>query len=114
MAKPYRNWSNVKVTVRFRLAGLPRTGKDALSAENGNGSTPRLGAGSIETVPAASPRPATIWASRPPNEWPMTTGFRFRPSTTAAVWSATSATEVPASESGFACASAYVAWSPGH
>ena len=32
-----------------RLAGLPSTGKDAFSAENGSGSTPRHGAGSIAT-----------------------------------------------------------------
>ncbi len=37
---------------RFRLAGLPSTGQADLSAENGSGSTPRNGAGSIATVAA--------------------------------------------------------------
>jgi hypothetical protein len=45
---------------RLRLAGLPSTGDADLSAENGSGSTPRKGAGSIATEAAARPRPATI------------------------------------------------------
>ena len=44
-------------------------------AEIGSGSTPRNGAASTATVAAESPRPAIIWASRPPNECPMTAGF---------------------------------------
>jgi hypothetical protein len=46
------------------------------SEEIGSGSTPRNGAASIATEAAARPRPATICASSPPNEWPMTAGLR--------------------------------------
>ena len=46
-----------------------------LSAEIGSGSTPRKGPGSIATVAADKPRPAIIWASNPPVEWPITAGF---------------------------------------
>ena len=42
------------MTAFLRLAGLPSTGNAAFRAENGSGSTPRLGAGSMLTVPAAS------------------------------------------------------------
>ena len=51
------------------------------------------------TVAAAMPRPAMICTSRPPKEWPITIGFWSRPAMTSATWSATSATDVPASES---------------
>ena len=44
-------------------------------AEIGRGSTPRNGAASTATVAAESPLPATICASNPPNECPMTAGF---------------------------------------
>ena len=63
-------------TARLRLAGLPSTGKADFSAEIGSGRTPRNGAGSIATEAAESPRPAMICVSRPPNEWPITTGLR--------------------------------------
>ena len=53
---------------RLRLAGLESAGLADLSAEIGSGSTPRNGAGSIATAAMASPRPARIWARRPPNE----------------------------------------------
>lgn len=62
-------------TARLRFAGLPSTVDDDLRAEIGRGSTPRNGAGSIATEAAASPRPARIWASRSPNEWPISAGF---------------------------------------
>ena len=63
-------------TARLRLAGLPSTGDGRLAApEIGSGSTPRNGAGSIATDAADRPRPARIWASRPPKEWPITAGF---------------------------------------
>src|SRR5882724_7577122 len=53
---------------RCRLAGLPSTGPAERSAEIGSGSTPRNGAESMATVTADRPRPARIWAIRPPNE----------------------------------------------
>ena len=56
MAKAKWNCSNVSGIARLRLAGLPRTGQADLSAENGSGSTPRKGAGSMATVAEASPR----------------------------------------------------------
>jgi len=62
---------------RLRLAGLPITGDADFNAENGSGSTPRKGAGSIATETAERPRPATIWVSSPPNECPITAGFFF-------------------------------------
>ena len=58
-------------TARLRLAGLPITGRADLRAETGSGSTPRNGAGSIATETAASPRPARIWAIKPPKECPI-------------------------------------------
>src|SRR5207237_9425335 len=68
LAKPKRNWSYVRGTARFRLAGLLRTGQADFNAENGSGSTPRKGAGSMATVAAARPRPARICARSPPKE----------------------------------------------
>src|SRR5207237_7238049 len=80
LAKAYRNCSYVSGTARLMLAGLPSTGEADFSADNGRGSTPRNGAGSIATVAAERPRPATICASRPPKECPITAGFfRSRP-----------------------------------
>ncbi len=90
---------------RLRLAGLPSTGHADLSAENGSGSTPRNGAGSIGTVAADSPRPARICASRPPNEWPMMAGFFVSPRMISSKWSATWPTVLCANTSGFAFAS---------
>src|ERR1700720_4227306 len=46
LAKAKRNCSYVSATARLRLAGLESTGDAALSADKGNGSTPRNGAGS--------------------------------------------------------------------
>jgi hypothetical protein len=57
------------------LAGLPSTGEAARSEESGSWGMPRKGAASMATVTAARPRPATISASRPPNEWPITAGL---------------------------------------
>src|SRR5260221_10419268 len=74
-AKAYRNWSYVSGTARPRFKGFVRTGEAARRAEIGSGSTPRNGAGSIATEAAESPRPARVWVNRPPNEWPITTGF---------------------------------------
>jgi len=58
----------VSGTARLRLAGLPSTGLADFSAETGSGSTPRNGAGSIATLAADNPRPATICVNRPPKE----------------------------------------------
>src|SRR5205809_7344318 len=60
LANAYRNWSKVNGTARWRLRGLPNTGNADLSDENGNGRTPRNGAGSMATDAADSPRPAMI------------------------------------------------------
>ena len=62
-------------TARPWFAGLPSTGDADFSAEIGNGSTPRNGAGSMATDAADSPRPARICVSRPPNEWPTIDGL---------------------------------------
>ncbi len=62
-------------TARLRLAGFLSTGDAERSAEIGSGSTPRNGAGSIATDDGASPRPARICVSSPPNEWPISAGF---------------------------------------
>ena len=58
-----------------RVRGFARNGPATLSAEAGRGSTPRKGPGSIATVATERPRPATICASKPPVECPMTAGF---------------------------------------
>jgi hypothetical protein len=47
-----------------------RTGKADFSDEMGSGRTPRNGAGSIATDTLVRPRPARIWVSSPPKEWP--------------------------------------------
>ena len=60
---------------RPRVRGLTRNGPATLSAETGSGRTPRKGPGSIATVAAERPRPATICASKPPVECPMIAGF---------------------------------------
>ena len=97
----------------MRLAGLPSTGHDARSAEIGTGSTPRNGAGLIDTADDASPRPASIWVSRPPKECPITAGLRSSLPITSAMWSATCPMLVPANTSGCARASSTVSGSPG-
>jgi hypothetical protein len=76
LANAYRNCSKVSGTARCRLAGLASTGKLARSEDSGSGSTPRNGAASTATVAADCPRPATICAISPPNEWPITAGLR--------------------------------------
>src|SRR6185503_12569664 len=73
-----------------------------LSAGIGRGSTPRNGPGSIATVAADRPRPAMIWASSPPVEWPITAGFLFSLPITSAVCSATCLRFFFAKTSGFA------------
>jgi len=70
------NSSNVSVTDRRAFAGFPSTGEPAFSADGGNGSTPRPGAGSIATVTTAAPSPAIFCAINPPNECPTTAGLR--------------------------------------
>jgi murein DD-endopeptidase MepM/ murein hydrolase activator NlpD len=62
----------------------------------------------------ASPRPARIWVSSPPKEWPMTTGCWSRPPMMVAKWSATCPTDLPVNTSGCAVASATVSGSSGH
>ena len=74
---------------------------------------PRNGAGSIATVAAASPRPAMICASRPPNEWPITTGFLSSRRTIPSTWSAIWPTLLCANTSGCAFASSTVSGSSG-
>ena len=56
------------------LAADKRHAIEALLADRGSGSTPRNGAGSMATVPALRPIPASFWAMRPPKECPTTTG----------------------------------------
>src|ERR1700757_4176417 len=46
-AKLYRNWSYVSGTARFQFAGFFSATLAARSADTGNGSTPRNGAGLI-------------------------------------------------------------------
>src|SRR2546425_4290504 len=85
-----------------------------LSEEIGSGSTPRKGAGSIATDAADNPRPAIIWASSPPKEWPITAGFLVSFPITSPTWSATWPTVFLAKTSGFALASSTVSGSSGH
>jgi hypothetical protein len=59
------------VRARRRSRTAPRrTGKADFSDEMGSGRTPRNGAGSIATDTLVRPRPARIWVSSPPKEWP--------------------------------------------
>jgi hypothetical protein len=63
---------------RDRAASIPgfnRKGPLALSVETGSGRTPRNTPGSMATVAAESPRPASIWANNPPVKCPITAGF---------------------------------------
>ena len=60
------------------VSGLTRNGPTPLSTEAGRGRTPRKTPGSIATVAADSPRPASICASKPPVECPMTAGLWSR------------------------------------
>ncbi len=99
---------------RLRLNGFDSTGAAARSAEIGSGSTPRNGAGLIETVALARPRPARICASNPPKECPITTAGLSRIVITSAKWSATWPTVLPANTSGCALASSTVSGSSGH
>ena len=63
---------------RPRVSGLTRNGPATLIVEAGSGRTPRKTPGSIATVAAERPRPASICASKPPVECPMITGFSSR------------------------------------
>ena len=74
-AQPYLNWSNVSVIAWPRVSGLSKNRPATLSVENGRGRTPRKTPGSIATVAAERPRPASICASKPPVECPITAGF---------------------------------------
>jgi hypothetical protein len=104
----------VSGTARLRFNGFRRTGDAERREEIGNGSTPRNGAGLIATEAAERPRPARISVSRPPNEWPITAGFWFRPLMTSSKWSATSPIDFFARTSGCSFASATVSGSSGH
>jgi hypothetical protein len=66
----------------------------------------------MATVAAESPRPASIWASNPPVECPITTGFFSSLPITSVVWSATFSVFL-ARTSGFARASSTVSGSSG-
>ncbi len=57
------------------LAGFFSATEATLSAEKGSVSTPLIGAASMATAALARLRPSSTWASKPPNECPMTTGF---------------------------------------
>jgi hypothetical protein len=107
------NWSKVSVIARPRYRGFNRNGPAALSVERGSGRTPRNTPGSIATVAAESPRPASIWANKPPVECPSTAGFRSSLPITSAVWSTTCFSVLLAKTSGFARASATVSGSSG-
>ena len=85
---------------RCLFAGFRNAGEAARSDEMGSGRTPRNGAGLIATDADARPRPARISVSSPPNEWPITIGFFFRPLMTSSKWSATSPIDLPAKTSG--------------
>jgi hypothetical protein len=61
-----KRWSNVRV--RLRVSGLIRNGPDTLSAEAGRRQHARKTPGSIATVAAERPPPASICASKPPVE----------------------------------------------
>jgi hypothetical protein len=67
--------SKVSVIARPRVRGLIRNGPTPLSTEPGGGRAPRRTPGSIATVTAERPRPASICASRPSVECPITAGF---------------------------------------
>ena len=84
-----------------------------MRAEIGSGSTPRKGAGSIATDTAARPRPARIWVSSPPVEWPMIAGLRFSPRMMVSKWSAIWPIDLPANTSGCSAASSTVSGSSG-
>jgi hypothetical protein len=87
---------------------------DDRSAAIGSGSTPRKGPGSIATVAADRPRPARIWASNPPVEWPISAGLVVSFAITSAVWSATCPIVLLARTSGLARACSTVSGSSGH
>src|SRR5215216_604746 len=78
----------------------------------GSGSTPRKGAGSIATDTAARPRPARIWVSSPPVEWPMIAGLRSSPPMMVSKWSATWPIDLPVNTSGCSAASSTVSGRP--
>jgi hypothetical protein len=107
------NWSKVSVIARPRYRGFNKKGPLALSVEKGNGKTPRNTPGSMATVAAESPQPASIWANNPPVECPITAGFFSSLLTTPAVWSATCLSVFLAKTSGFARASSTVSGSSG-
>ena len=67
----------------------------------------------MATAAADSPRPAMIWASRPPNECPITAGLRVSRPMTSEKWSATWPTDLPANTSGCSLASSTVSGSSG-
>src|SRR5215217_6952729 len=93
---------------RPRYRGFNRKGPVALSVERGSGRTPRNTPGSMATVAAESPRPASIWANNPPVECPITAGLFSSLPITSAVWSATCFSVFLASTSGFARAASTV------
>ena len=95
------------------MAGFSSTGLADFSEEIGSGRMPRKGAESKATEAAASPRPARIWVSRPPKEWPITAGFFCRPPITSPKWSAIWPIDLWAKASGCSLASATVSGSSG-
>src|SRR5207342_1660829 len=103
----------VSVMARPRYWGFNRKGPDALSVDRGSGRTPRNTPGSMATVAAESPRPASIWANNPPVECPITAGFFSSLPITSAVWSATCFSVFLPKPSGFARASSIVSGSSG-
>src|SRR6516165_9995438 len=103
----------VDLRLRPRVSGLTRNGPTPRSTEAGRGSTPRKTPGSIATVAAARPRPASICASKPPVECPMIAGLLSRASMISVVWSATCFKVFPATTSGSARACSTVSGSSG-
>jgi hypothetical protein len=101
---------------RDRAAARERVDQERahpLSTEAGRGRTPRKTPGSIATVAADSPRPASICASKPPVECPITAGFVSRASMISVVCSAACSKVFLARTSGFARASLTVSGSSG-
>ena len=110
---PKRNWCSVKETARLKLSGLPSTGKEDFSTENGNSGTPLIGAGSMAMAAAARLRPSRFWTSSPPKEWPMRMGFLSNAFSCPATWSAISVTPKPATAPAFLRVASVVSESPG-
>ena len=74
LVNAYCHCSKVSPTARWRLAGFFSTGKPARRVDTGSARTPLIGAESMATPAAPSPRSSRICVNAPPNEWPMMIG----------------------------------------